>query len=83
MLQTTNHRIVQILLAEGANFYCNGGLYDLVNTLETELNITKMEAYVILRDCKLCNGDYYKSVIDQEIKKLNNLEMPFIAHEDK
>jgi len=67
MLQTTNHRIVQILLQEGANYYCNGGLINLAEILEKELNITKREAYEILLGCELCETSRYS--IEFEIEK--------------
>ena len=53
MLQTTNHRIVRILLEEGANYICNGDYYNTANILSVELNIT-------LKESKLKNKWSYK-----------------------
>jgi hypothetical protein len=72
MIQTTNHRIVQLLLKEGANFYSNGDFYNSANILENELNITKKEAYEILLGCDIYENVYY--VIKHEISKLNCIE---------
>ena len=53
-IQTTNHRIVQVLLDEGHNLGCNGGISNTVRLLATELNITNQEACQILLGCDFC-----------------------------
>ncbi len=73
MIQTTNHRIVQILLKEGANYNCNGDFYNSANILSTELNITLKEAYEILLECDMYKKDDY--AIKSEIKKLSDTEV--------
>lgn len=65
---TINHKIVQILLSEGADFMCNGDFYKSQRTLVNELNITDKEAWTILYNC-----DLYKKVdyaIKHELDKL-------------
>lgn len=65
-IQTTNHRIVQILLDEGANLYCNGGVTNTAELLMKELNLTEKEAYQILSGCKILADRKY--LIDAVIK---------------
>jgi hypothetical protein len=68
MVQTTNHRIVQVLLSEGANYICNKDPYNSAKILRDELNITMIEAYEILLGCEMYKGHDY--IIENEIKKL-------------
>lgn len=50
---TINHKIVHTLLAEGADFMCNGDFYKSQRTLVDEFNITDKEAWTILYNCEL------------------------------
>jgi len=62
-----NHNLVQILLDEGANLFCNGGIINTVQLLQDKLGISKKESYEILLECRICEKD--KTYIESEIKR--------------
>lgn len=67
MIQTINHKLVQVLLSEGARYYCNGGIINLHRLICEKLNMTTKEAWYLLLDCEICEKNKY--VIQREIKQ--------------
>lgn len=69
MIQTTNHTLVQLLLNEGARYYCNGGLINLHELICDKLNMPTKEAWELLLNCEICEKDKWS--IENEIKECN------------
>jgi len=69
MIQTTNHKLVQMLLVEGANYHCNGGLINLHALLCDELNMIPTEAWQLLLECELCKNQKY--IIEHELRRFH------------
>lgn len=70
-ISTINHQIVHILLAEGADYICNGDFYKSHRTLVDELKISNKEAWEILYSCPLYkNVDY---AIKAQLDELNGI----------